>query len=77
MGRKGVTNKLLRLRKKKNRAGYTATEVARGWAGAIFEVTRAFGQEQWGKKIEIMKRVKRDRPTDPQTKWVIESRACD
>ena len=32
--------------KKKNKAGYTATEVACGWAGAIFEVTRPFGQEQ-------------------------------
>ena len=30
----------------KNKAGYTATEVAWGWAGAIFEVTRPFGQEQ-------------------------------
>ena len=29
-----------------NKAGYTATEVACGWAGAIFEVTRSFGQEQ-------------------------------
>ena len=29
----------------KNKAGYTATEVACGWAGAIFEVTRPFGQE--------------------------------
>ena len=29
-----------------NKAGYTATPVACGWAGAIFEVTRAFGQEQ-------------------------------
>ena len=29
-----------------NKAGYTATEVACGWAGAIFEVTRLFGQEQ-------------------------------
>ena len=27
----------------KNKAGYTATEVACGWAGAIFEVTRPFG----------------------------------
>jgi len=34
----------------KNKAGYTAIEVACGWAGAVFEVTRAFGQEQWGKK---------------------------
>ena len=31
---------------KKNKAGYTATEVACGLAGAIFEVTRPFGQEQ-------------------------------
>ena len=28
-----------------NKVGYTATEVACGWAGAIFEVTRLFGQE--------------------------------
>ena len=28
-----------------NKAGYTATEVACGWAGALFEVTRPFGQE--------------------------------
>ena len=32
--------------RKQNKAGYTATEVACGWAGAIFEVTRPFGQEQ-------------------------------
>ena len=32
---------------KKNKAGYTATPVACGWAGAELEkVTRAFGQEQ-------------------------------
>ena len=30
----------------KNKAGYTATEVACGWAGAKFEVTRPFGQER-------------------------------
>ena len=29
-----------------NKAGYTATEVACGWAGAIFEVKRLFGREQ-------------------------------
>ena len=29
----------------KNKARYTATEVACGWAGAIFEVTRQLGQE--------------------------------
>ena len=27
-----------------------ATPVACGWAGAIFEVTRPFGQEELGKK---------------------------
>ena len=27
----------------KNKAGYTATEVACRWAGVIFEVTRPFG----------------------------------
>ena len=30
----------------KNKAGFTATPVACGWAGAIIEVTRSFGQEQ-------------------------------
>ena len=30
----------------KNKAGYTATPVACGWAGAIIEVTGTFGQEQ-------------------------------
>ena len=29
-----------------NKAGYKAMEVACGWAGATFEVTRPFGQEQ-------------------------------
>ena len=28
-----------------NKAGYTATPVACGWAGAIFEVSRPFGQD--------------------------------
>ena len=29
-----------------NKAGYTATPVACGWAGATFEVSGTFGQEQ-------------------------------
>ena len=29
-----------------NKAGYTATLVACGWTGAVFEVTRSFGLEQ-------------------------------
>ena len=27
-----------------------------GWAGAIFEVTRPFGQEQWGQRIEFIRK---------------------
>ena len=38
-----------------NKAGYTATLVACGWAGTIFEVTRSFGQEQQGKKKNLKK----------------------
>ena len=41
-----------------NKAGYTATPVACGWAGAIFEVTRAFGQEQWGQRPQKNKKNK-------------------
>ena len=37
-----MTRQLLALL---NKAGYTATEVACGRAGAIFEVTRSFEQE--------------------------------
>ena len=33
-----------------NKAGYTATQVACGWAGAIFEVSGAFGQERYSQK---------------------------
>ena len=29
-----------------NKAEYTANSVAFGWAGAVFEVTRSFGEEQ-------------------------------
>ena len=65
----------------KNKAGYTATEVACGWAGAIFEVTRPFGQELGGQNNKIIKRVKCDqptnRPTDRRTKRVVELRARD
>ena len=35
-----------RNKTKGNKAGYTATKVAYGWVGAIFEVTRPFGQER-------------------------------
>ena len=33
-------------REKKNKAGYTATPFACGWAGAVIEVTRSFGLEK-------------------------------
>ena len=59
---------------KKNKAGSTATEVACGCAGAIFEVTRLFGQEQCGQRNEIIKKVS---VTDGRTKRVVESRARD
>ena len=59
--------------KKKN----TATEVACGWAGAITEVTRPFGQEQWGQRNKIKSSVTdgptdrlTDQPTDePTNRW--------
>jgi len=41
-----------------NKAGYTATPVASGWAGAIFEVTRGFGKEQYGQRIQKHKKGK-------------------
>ena len=50
-----------------NKAGYKAAEVACRWAGAIFEVTRPFGQELWGQKNKIIKKVKCDQPTDRPT----------
>ena len=37
---------------KKNKAGYTATLVACGWAGAVLEkVTRASGQELYAQQV--------------------------
>ena len=41
-----------------NKAGYTATEVACAWAGAIFEVTGPFKQELWGQRNKIIKKRK-------------------
>ena len=38
-----------------NKAGYTATPVACGWAGAVFEVTWSLGQEQWGQRPQKKK----------------------
>ena len=39
-----------------NKAGYTATPVACGWAGAVVEVTRSFGQERLGQKSQKHKK---------------------
>ena len=47
-----------RSEKKINKAGYTATEVACGWAGVIFEVTSPLGQQQWGQRNKIIKKSK-------------------
>ena len=49
--------------------GYTTTPVACGWAGAIFEVTWSFRQEQWDLRQQKPKKSKvwrMDRRTDPQ-----------
>ena len=51
-----------------NKAGYTATEVACGWAGAIFDITKPFGQEQLGQRNKIIKKESvTDQPTDQPT----------
>ena len=54
-----------------------ATHVTFGWAGALFEITRPFGQEQEGLRIKIIKKVKCDQPTNGQSQRGIESLACD
>ena len=59
--------------RRSNKAGYTATPVACGWAGAIFEVSWPFGQERWGQKNQ--KSSVTDRRTDGPTKQGVESRS--
>ena len=59
-----------------NKAGYTASPVACGWAGPIFEVTSSFGQVQWGQrpqKSEKSKVWRTDRRTD---RWTDRRRAA-
>ena len=56
--------------RKSNKAGYMATLVACGWAGAVLEkVTRASGQEPYAKKAQKCQRRKNgtDWPTDQST----------
>ena len=52
---------------KENKAGYTATLVACGLAGAVLEkVTRASGQEPYAQKAQKRQKSKKgtNRPTD-------------
>ena len=52
------------------KAGYMATLVACGWAGAVLEkVTRASGQEPYAQKGQKRQKSKKgsNRPTDQQT----------
>ena len=58
-----------------NKPGYTATEVPCGWVGAIFEVTKPFGQERWGPNIKIIKKSVTNRLTDWPTKRGVELRS--
>ena len=63
----------------RNKAGYAATEVACGWAGAIFEVAIPFGQEPYGQRKKIIKKVKwglTNRPTDRPTNQPTDKAGC-
>ena len=54
----GVTG-LMYTNSTMNKAGYTATVVACGWAGAVLEkVTRASGQEPYAQKAQKRKKSK-------------------
>ena len=55
---------------KKNKAGYTATPVAYGWAGAVIvKVTRAFGRERYAQKAQKGRKSEKgtNQPTDQST----------
>ena len=50
-----------------NKAGYTATPVACGWAGAVFELLEHLGRSSEAKDRKNIKKVKwgpTDRPTN-------------
>ena len=54
----------------KNKAGYTATSVACGWAGAVFELLKHLARSTEAKdrkNIKIVKWGPTDRPTDSRT----------
>ena len=57
-----------------NKAGYTATSVACGWAGAVIELLEHLGKSDEAKERKNIKKVKwgptdgpTDRPTDGQS----------
>ena len=53
-----------------NKAGYTATSVACGWAGAVFELLKHLARSSEAKDRKNIKKVKwgpTDRPTDQPT----------
>ena len=55
---------------KQNKAGYTASPVACGWAGAVFELLKHLGKCSEAKDRKNIKKVKwgpTDRPTDQRT----------
>ena len=61
-------------RNKRNKAGYTATSVACGWAGAVIELLEHLGKSGEAKDRKNIKKVKwgqtdqpTDRPTDGQS----------
>ena len=60
-----------------NKAGYTATPVACGWAGAIFEISGAFGQERYSQKPhKRQKKVKCDGRTNGRTDQRTDKAGC-
>ena len=57
----------IRTRRRVNEAGYTATLVACGWAGAVLEkVNRASGQKPYAQKAQKRQKSKKgtNQPTD-------------
>ena len=57
-----------------NKAGYTATSIAWGWAGAVIELLEHLGKSSEAKDRKNIKKVKwgptdgpTDRPTDGQS----------
>ena len=62
-----LLQKLSLVKITQNKAGYTATLVACGWAEAVLEkVISVFGQEKWAQKAQKRRKSKKgtDQPTD-------------